>query len=164
LRNDQQQQWYTFSNPNYYSLLQILVSRTRKESRMSKLKCICGHNIVDQTDFLSYKAEYFSDEDNELYYGKLTSFLEKLVKEPTQDREDQFADGRFTEKHSSRLALSDEINDFLAGLRMIFAHDMYECEQCGRLWIQPDPARNELVPYLPETNQRGILKSHRNSP
>ncbi len=45
---------------------------------MSKLKCICGHNIVDQTDFLSYKAEYFSDEDNELYYGKTNLRMDVL--------------------------------------------------------------------------------------
>jgi hypothetical protein len=35
---------------------------------------------------------------------------------------------------------------------------VYECENCGRLWIQAMPHTNTWVSYLPESATRGILR------
>ncbi len=35
---------------------------------MSKLRCLCGHVIVDQTDYLPYKAYFIADEDEEDFF------------------------------------------------------------------------------------------------
>jgi hypothetical protein len=63
------------------------------------------------------------------------------------------------------LDVSDLINDRLAGMLAVFGHFMYECEHCGRLWIQPDTFENKYVTYLPEGETRGVLvgKKKRNS-
>ena len=36
---------------------------------MSKLGCICGHVIRDQTDFIPYKARFIRDQDDESYHA-----------------------------------------------------------------------------------------------
>jgi len=38
--------------------------------------------------------------------------------------------------------------------------DMFECEECGRLWIQAGPNTTEFLSYQPESARRGIL-SHK---
>lgn len=37
---------------------------------------------------------------------------------------------------------------------------IYECEACGRLWIEMDD--DHCAPYLPETDARHVLWSRRN--
>ena len=45
---------------------------------MSKLGCICGHVIRDQTDFIPYKARFIRDQDSEEYYT-FTSDIEAFI-------------------------------------------------------------------------------------
>lgn len=36
---------------------------------------------------------------------------------------------------------------------------IYECESCGRLWLETDAIH--YAPYLPETDERHLLRSRR---
>lgn len=41
----------------------MILGLYRIEYEMSKLGCVCGHVIVDQTDQIPYKASFITDVD-----------------------------------------------------------------------------------------------------
>lgn len=122
---------------------------------MSKMRCLCGHTIVDQTVPLLYKAEFIADADFEGYSDRFFTFVADLVKAREQD---VFLSNNFGENYPRDLDVSSIVSDDLVGLRVVYGHTMYECENCGRLWIQPDPEKNRFVSYVPEEETRGVLR------
>jgi len=123
---------------------------------MSKLRCLCGNIIRDQTDYLSYKAEYFADEDTDAVYEGLVTFLARLV-EATEKGEQAAFRREFLNPED--LDISDFISDNIVSFQGRFGRFLYECEQCGRLWLQYDRRRNLYTSYTPETEIRGVLRS-----
>ncbi len=128
---------------------------------MSKLKCLCGHIIVDQSFDLPYKAQFFSDEDYAASYEKFIAFCTNFIQAREEGRQEEFIADHFGEGYPTNWDISEIIDLMLGGMRAVFGHTMYECEQCGRLWIQPDPEKDHYVCYLPETETRGVLRSRR---
>jgi hypothetical protein len=39
-----------------------------------------------------------------------------------------------------------------------FGRWMYECKNCGRIWMEAAPGSAKLVSYQPESARRGILR------
>ncbi len=130
---------------------------------MSKIKCLCGHIIVDQTDYLPYKAQFFADEDDELAWERFIVICADFVRAREAGKQNEFIEEKFGEGYPKDLTLEDIINDSLAGMRAVFGHNLYECEHCGRIWIEPASLkgknRKRLVSYLPENAERGVLSS-----
>ena len=123
---------------------------------MSKFQCYCGNIIRDQTDNLPYKAEYFADEDYEAHDGELVTFLIHLVEATEKGEQAAF---RREFPNPEDLDISDFIGDNIIGFQAKFGRFLYECEECGRLWVQYDRRRNRYTSYLPETEIRGVLRS-----
>ncbi len=123
---------------------------------MSKFKCYCGNIIRDQTDNVPYKAEYFADENYEANDGKLVTFLAHLV-EATEKGEQAVFRRQFP--NPEELDISAFISDNIASFQGRFGRFLYECEECGRLWVQYDRRRNLYTSYMPETEIRGVLRS-----
>lgn len=141
---------------------------------MSKLACLCGHIIRDQTDFLPYKAYIREDEDTqkpiELLADTLTCYYEAREQGPEAEVEfirqfylsrgesERFADMQvqYLEGKPLTTVLSDLIFPFWTN----YDRTIYECEECGRLWVEMDG--NHCVPYLPETDTRHVLWSRHN--
>ena len=121
---------------------------------MSKFMCYCGNIIRDQTDYLPYKGRYFADEDTDALFEGLIPFLARLV-EATEKREQAAFRGDYPEE----LDISNFISDHIAGYSGKFGRHIYECEQCGRLWLQYDRPGNRYTSYMPETEIRGVLRS-----
>ncbi|MBC9228638.1 MULTISPECIES: hypothetical protein [Acinetobacter] len=94
---------------------------------MSKLGCVCGHVIVDQTDQIPYKASFITDVD-------LFDFYEAV-------------DNTINTSLNHKETFSEQIID-----RFIrYSADMYECTQCGRLWI--GIGNNQFKAFLPESGK-----------
>ena len=124
--------------------------------------CLRGHVIVDQTNHLPSKGAFLVDEDDEAAWGKFSAFCAELVQARENGRQKEYITQRFGEEYPLDLQLEDIISDSLGSLRAVFGHRMYECEQCGRLWLQPIASKNHSISYLPETVERGILRSDKN--
>lgn len=123
---------------------------------MSKVRCPCGHIIVDQTDNLPYKGKYFADGDYAASFGRHITFCAEYVQAREEGRQAEFLTHTLGETYPTALNGARVIGDDVAGLWAVFGHRMYECEQCGRLLIQPILGRNQLISYLPETETRGF--------
>lgn len=101
---------------------------------MSKFLCTCGYIIVDQTDFLPYKADFIKDKD---YFAMLDSF-DEAVKQTFQDKI-SWADWEL---------LANEISSAYIKNRQ----EILECRNCGRLWLQRNK-ENKYVSFLPESGK-----------
>lgn len=123
---------------------------------MSHFACTCGYPIVDITDFLPYKAYFLPDEDTESSLDRVVNLLAEFVEAREQGKQDEFL-----ARHEPWLS-SDDLRKLI---RNLFSHptfglgrSMYECDKCGRIWMNAHPGTNELVSYLPESDERGILR------
>ena len=136
---------------------------------VSHLKCLCGHTITDRTDFLPYKAYIRKDEETEkpvqLLAGALAQYWEAREHGTDADfiRSFSIQWGRgtgFGDWEIDRLMGSPLAEVLSALISMVwndFERDMYECEECGRLWLQAGVQR--WVSYAPEMADRHILQS-----
>lgn len=141
---------------------------------MSHFRCVCGHRISDTTDCLPYKAYIRMDEDTqkpiELAMAQVVGFIEAraagteaeaaFLRQCALDRGEP-EDYAQSEVNSY---LGKPLNEVLESLIFHFwnnyDHSIYECEMCGRLWVETDG--NMMVSYLPQTDVRGVLWSRRN--
>ena len=90
---------------------------------MAKLRCDCGHVIVDQTDDLPYKAEVIPDQNHNEIFEKCVS--------------------------NRRSGLSTDDIDGLIGVWNGNTKTMYQCEACSRLLLQVG-SENKYASFLPE--------------
>lgn len=104
-----------------------------------KIGCGCGAVIVDQTDFLPHKASFIPDQD---LFGVFDSLDEEIV--------DRLATGELSK---------DEAYGKLRTIISKASRLMYQCRECGRLYL--DDRSRTLHSYLPadEAAQREILRS-----
>jgi len=126
---------------------------------MSKLLCLCGHVIVDQTNSLPYKADFFADEDDEAWFGGMVDLCSQTIRTREAGRELMVGGTPFSEIYGRNADVSVYVNDMLSMFSERFRRQMYECPVCGRLWVQSRPEKNEYASFWPETSMRGILRA-----
>lgn len=138
---------------------------------MSKLGCVCGHVIRDQTDFLPHKAYIREDEDTQRPVELLAGILAQFWEAREQNREAEFIREFFTRRDSEGIAelegkrlagkpLSEVLYSLIYPFWTNYDRTIFECEVCGRLWVQVD--RTRFVAYQPETDTRHVLWSRHN--
>ncbi len=110
---------------------------------------------------MPYKGEYFADEDYEESYGKFIRFVAALVESEDQEERHTLLTSYFRNGYPLDISVSSIISDALTSIRVAFGHTLYECEQCGRLWLQYIPGTKAYVSYIPETEIRGVLRSRK---
>ena len=119
---------------------------------MSKFSCTCGHIIRDQADNLPYKGQVLKDQDWEAFCGgtadALTEYLAGVRSGDLAEFERKwpFLRGK-TDEHVAWA--------LLGWFWRRFSVDVYECEQCGRLWVQAGSASQRFVPFVPEEPSAG---------
>ena len=130
---------------------------------MSKLRCVCDHIIRDQTDNLPYKARFLPDEDhNAVLEAVAANILQFML---ARERGDQgafiheFLGGVWSDDEDPATILNVLLTDVIFGSRRL----IYECENCGRIWVQKHAEydKNIFVSYSPESNKRQVLRSQR---
>ncbi len=127
-----------------------------------KFLCICGHIIRDQTDDLPYKAQFIPDEDKETDFERVVESLEAFMTTRETGKRDEFLCTHFGETYPKDLDTNNIIFDLLSEVTRS-ARFIYECENCGRMFIQKhsEYGKNVYGIYLPEEDTRNVLRSQR---
>jgi hypothetical protein len=115
---------------------------------MSKLGCICGHVIRDQTDFIPYKARFLRDQDDEshaAYIEVVNTFIEAIK----TGKRAQWITNHFSAGYPSDLSDANIISDIISQYDVNFQGDLYQCENCGRVKIQVQD-KNLFASFSPE--------------
>jgi len=121
---------------------------------MSKLGCRCGHVITDQTDSLPYKASLLRDEVENEFWDEVHRELKPLVESAESGDKAAIADalGQFFTSFSA----ADELQDRISSLYIQRMSTAYECQKCGRLWVQKQDSE-KFVSYVPEEGTYGAI-------
>lgn len=116
-----------------------------------KILCECGHTLFDQTDYLPYKAEFISDQDNEDYWEAIDQVIEQLAA--------TLRGSRLTEEEAKRIT-EQAMHDARSQTLKYRMRTMYQCSHCGRLML--DDLQSNLQTFLPatETTPKNILRSY----
>jgi hypothetical protein len=115
---------------------------------MSKLACVCGHIIVDQTNDLIYKAYFVRDQDVEPINGYLTEIADFILAIRTGERDKWLVDYFGTDGYKT-LSDADVIHDIILRYQVQFESMIYICEKCGRLQLQKGK-ENTFISFVPE--------------
>ena len=128
---------------------------------MSKLRCDCGHTIVDQTDYIRYKGRLARDQDDTVWeraWGDLADLVAAA------------RDGRVNQWVAAHLPGSDEQNfgmlvmNYLTRIERDYMPSVYECTACGRLLVEQAPHANRYLAYSPDSRRyEGLLASRARS-
>lgn len=113
---------------------------------MAKLACICDNIIRDQTDSIPYKAHFYRDQDYEHtkhYLDDIADFVEAIK----EGQRNKWIREYFKSEFHVQLTDRDIINDI--GANPDWESIMYQCESCGRIWIQRG-RQNRYLSFLPE--------------
>jgi hypothetical protein len=124
---------------------------------MSKLGCVCGHIIRDQTDNIPYKARFIRDQDYEQFYAyaeDIASFIEAIK----IGQRAQWIEKYFSDSYPINTPDSHIVNDIVMKHELSFEGDLYQCEKCGRVKIQVQN-KNLFASFAPEDeNFQNIFK------
>lgn len=135
-----------------------------------KLRCLCGHVIVDQTDNLSYKAHLLTDRDYGENFDKFIAYVVDFFLAYAKGEMDIFLNKYYPSPENRALFIStylgedSNLSSIMNDAFFLFIHDrlMYECEQCGRIWIQTNLDENHMhlySSYRPESDFRHVLRT-----
>ncbi len=129
---------------------------------MSKLGCTCGHVIRDQTDRLPYKARFLRDFDDEAVFDAIERECEALVAAVAAGDREAWLRRHYNEAYPRDLPHGAVFHDFVSILLVEYLDTVYECEACGRLWVQRPGTDNEFAAYVPEAGKpERVLRSSR---
>jgi hypothetical protein len=120
---------------------------------LSKLRCRCGHVIVDQAANLPFAGVVLADRDE----GLLDAFTEESTKyfSATADgRRDQWMAGWYGAAASGLETIDHSSVVFDIFLSVVGRHSrrLYHCEACGRLHLQSAPESDRFRAFAPETD------------
>ena len=118
---------------------------------MSKLGCICGHTIVDQTDNIPYKAKFIRDQDQETFWkyaDDIASFIDAIQ----SNRRDAWIKSYFSENYPPAIDNASIIFDIVSYHERGLAGELYQCENCGRVKIEVEDT-NQFASFRPEDDR-----------
>lgn len=119
---------------------------------MSMLQCKCGYQILDQTDFLPYKGYIQKDQDADRFWLTLSEVLADFTQAHlTNSQQD------WLQQHFGQSKKYPDTASVIYYIMMRYKHtymvDIYECENCGRVWIQKGPRSNNFISYNPDDDR-----------
>jgi hypothetical protein len=116
-----------------------------------KFRCKCNHIIVDQTDYLSYKAEFTLDKDSEdltVYLSEIDNLIDAI----SNNSEEEWIKGKFGESYPNQ-KYSSYIFDLITRTN---TRHIYECIKCGRLHVETK--NGNYSSYKLEEGEKGIFE------
>ena len=126
---------------------------------MSSFRCKCGETSRDQTDNLPYKARFITDK-NSAWLSNASNTLEKYLQARIQGHKDEFILNHFGPTYPTTTDESTIIFEIISGSIYGLEGILYECDTCGRLYVQ-HPETTSLLSYSPEHSTRGIFRAEK---
>lgn len=103
---------------------------------MSKLKCKCGHVISDTTDNLSYKADLMPNQLFYVAFDKIEEVIDSLLEATKRNKRNTWIENHFSNQYPRDLTDTQMICDIFTSKVTDLGKDIYQCQNCGRIWIQ----------------------------
>lgn len=115
---------------------------------MSKINCLCGHVIVDQTDNLAYKAIFVRHQDLE-QIDNWTKDIANFIISVKIGKRKEWLNEYFNSDIYDNISDESVVFDIMAKNTFNYESIIYQCEKCGRVLIQKGN-QNEYLSFYPE--------------
>ena len=102
---------------------------------MSKLGCICGNTIVDQSDNLDNKAYFIRDQDYEKSEN-YTEDIESFINAVKNDNREKWTEKYFGSEVYKNLSSSIVIQDIISRYKLKYESTIYQCKKCGSIKVE----------------------------
>lgn len=126
---------------------------------MSHMLCTCGHDMPDNTDKLPYAgfAYVLRDQSTDQFWDEVYQDIASFATALAEDRRDAWITERFGERYPHGLANPSVLEDLITGLFGERSLALFQCENCGRLWVQEELYSSLYRPFHPEGEWRDTL-------
>jgi hypothetical protein len=126
------------------------------ERTLMKFRCECGHVIYDQTDRLPYKASLLPNQSWARFqapiYKALTEFAQALSNGTRDGWIVRYFGPAYPRDLDDESVISDFMGRYFGRLRAV-----YQCEQCGAIFIEKVPGAPFVMFRPTDDDWRGIL-------
>lgn len=123
-----------------------------------KFQCTCGAVIRDQTDFLPFKAQYISDENWCDSYSKVSELILEFMKSIDEGKEKEWIKEFYDSESIDWASRETVIEDIQSKIRTDFEKAIYQCENCGRLYLETEGSDYFQIFRLDEHENKAVLK------
>jgi hypothetical protein len=124
---------------------------------MPRMRCSCGHTIVDQADGLAYKGVVLRDQESAGYFDSVATEVAAFMAAVREDRRASWLFEQFGSNYppgaTDREVLADLLHDRWCNVGLV----LYACEQCGRLKLQAPSGGLEYRSFAAEGAWAGSL-------
>lgn len=124
-----------------------------------KILCICDHAILDQTDDLPYKAYVIPDKLMEEFLEKPIKAYDSFKEAVRNGERKKWIDNYFGPQYPQDLPDDSIADEILGSLYANAMKTMYQCEKCGRIFIQKGESHRFTIfkPEFDNEDWRNIL-------
>jgi hypothetical protein len=112
-----------------------------------KFHCDCGHVIRDQTDNLPYKASLVRDREQWEFAGGIRETVASFLHAVLDGRRNEWIAANMG--YSPEMADESVVSDLICRFEIRHMTNVYECEQCGRLFVAPKSAGEPFFVFIP---------------
>lgn len=127
---------------------------------MGNFRCSCGFIIPDHTDQLPYKADIYQlvrDQESDSFWDDMLEGIDDFVESLIGGKREEWIGQHFGDRYPRDLLNREVLHDFMVGFFLSRSLGVYQCEQCGRLWIQEAPYGDAYRSFQPEGAWQGTL-------
>lgn len=126
---------------------------------MSKFRCTCGHIVVDSGQSEHIKGLVLRDQSFDVVHDQPSETAAEFIRAVVEGRRKEWVE-KFYGRPYFEISDSSVVFDIMSYARDRAALDIYQCEACGRIFIEREPqqASGSLRCFKPEDSDwRGAL-------
>jgi hypothetical protein len=124
---------------------------------MSKLKCMCGNTIVDQSDNLEYKAYFIRDQDYEKFEN-YNDDIESFINAVKNESRDKWTEKYFGSELFKNLSNSIVIQNIISRYKLKYESTIYQCKNCGSMKVEKGTTNIFASFKIEDDQNKDILK------
>lgn len=118
---------------------------------MGKLACHCGHMISDSTYPCSWAGELKWETESELQSQKIYEDVTEFLLSVENGKNIEWISNYFNESYPNDLNVASIIDDIYSKNLNEQGHNVLQCSECERLYIQKEFYTNEWVCFEKRT-------------
>jgi hypothetical protein len=114
---------------------------------MGKFVCTCGHAISDVQCPNEVTGWLLSDKSGETFFNAIAETIDDYLRHAANGNVDGWRKKHFNETYPSEVSAGGMIHDVLTSHFFNLTLATMECDECGRLWVQRTPYKNQYHGY-----------------
>ena len=117
---------------------------------MGKFGCTCGHVISDVQCPNEVTGWLLSDKSGESFFKSISDTINDYLQHVANDDLRGWRAKHFNDMYPNDIPAGEMIHDVLTSRFFDLTLGAFECDKCGRLWLQQTPDMNHYHAYSPD--------------